>query len=66
MEKILTSGIKVDAEKYYELLEWKDKNLNKFNWWCNEYRNIFPETRHLSINRFTESAYNTLLDFTNR
>ncbi len=31
MRKILKSGISVDEKQYYELLEWKDNNGDKFN-----------------------------------
>ncbi len=34
--KKLNSGIEVDAQVYYDLLEWKDKNLSKFQHFCFE------------------------------
>jgi hypothetical protein len=63
--KTLQSGITVDAAKYYQLLEWKDSNINKFKLWCHEYRFIFAEIQYETINLFTQPAYDALLDFSN-
>lgn len=57
--KTLSSGIQVDSDTYYKLLEWKDNNMHKFIWWCNEY-NV-----GMSINRLTLENYNALLQYAN-
>ncbi len=57
--KTLASGIQVDSDTYYKLLEWKDNNMEKFAWWCKEYC-IGP-----SINTFDKDTYNVLLQYAN-
>jgi hypothetical protein len=61
MDKILDSGITVDSEIYYQLLEWKDHNLLKFQWWLHEYGyNIDTGINDLSL-----AHYKALLMFAN-
>jgi hypothetical protein len=57
--KELKSGLKVDSQQYYQLLEWKDKNHAKFLFFCEGY-NIDP-----SINKMSELSYMALLQFAN-
>ena len=59
-DKILLSGLIVDSDKYYKLLEWKDTNISKFSWFCAENGiNVH------SINHLTQEQYNLLLDVAN-
>ena len=58
MTKELRSGIKVDAQKYYHLLDWKDKNMESFQLF-REYNGIEAE----SINDFSSLEYNFLLGY---
>ncbi len=56
--KELKSGIKVDASKYYKLLEWKDTHWRAFE--------MFLDTNNIgtySINNFSLSQYNELLKY---
>ena len=57
--KQLKSGILVNAETYYKLLDWKDNNPKKFDFWVISYR-----VTH-SINDLSLENYNALLDFAN-
>ena len=56
----LKSGITVDTEKYYKLLEWKDTNMEKFKFFCDEYR-----LKNYSINSMNTETYYALLQFSN-
>lgn len=56
MPKELRSGIKVDADVYYQLLDWKDKNMKSFEWFLQ-----FNAIETISINDFTLSEYKNLL-----
>ncbi len=60
MNKTLLSGIIVEDSQYYQLLEWKDNNQKKFEFFCKEY-NI----KHMSINQMNKEDYNSLIDFAN-
>lgn len=53
--KKLNSGIVIDTQQYYNLLDWKDKNFTKFV--------EFIETNHLSysINNYTKEQYDKLV-----
>ena len=59
-DETLLSGLIVDSDKYYKLLEWKDKNLLKFSLFCTE-----NGIHNYSINYFTQEQYNLLLDVAN-
>lgn len=58
--KELQSGIKVDSQQYYQLLEWKDSNRQKFEFFITEYR-----LKSYSINNMNQENYNALLQFAN-
>lgn len=60
MKKILKSGVEVEDSKYYKLLEWKESNKAKFEFFCQSYF-----LKHRSINELTEQEYNALLLFSN-
>lgn len=53
--KELKSGIKVNFDMYYKLLELKDKNMQEFVTFCDE--NMLP----YSINDMTYAQYNRAL-----
>jgi hypothetical protein len=55
--KTLRSGITVDADKYYKLLEWKDSNIAVFGFWC------AALGVNMSINDLSLENYNALLQF---
>ena len=57
MDKTLKSGIVVDDTQYYQLMDWKDNNPAKFDFWVMSYR-----VTH-SINDLTLENYNALLLF---
>lgn len=59
MNKILKSGIIVDDNTYYQLLDWKNSNPSKFDFWVMSYR-----VTH-SINDLSLENYNALLLFAN-
>lgn len=59
MEKELNSGIRVDGDQYYKLLEWKDANMKKFIFFCQEYH-ITP-----SLNEMSMEDYMAVLQFAN-
>lgn len=58
--KKLNSGLEVDETKYYQLLEWKDNNMSKYEWFLRE--NGLPL---LGINSLNEQLYNLLLEIAN-
>lgn len=58
MKKELLSGIEVDAQQYYKLLEWKDQNMSLFLWWCKE-----NNYHYASINVMTQDEYNKLIKY---
>ena len=57
-KKKLRSGIEVDANEYYALLEWKDSNMKEFIVWC--------DCNYLSysINDLTYPIYQQLIHYT--
>lgn len=57
--RTLKSGIVVDADQYYKLLEWKDANTKKFMFFCESYFCSY------SINEMSIQSYNALLQFAN-
>lgn len=59
MTKTLSSGIKVDDQEYYKLLDWKDSNEDKFEIFCDQ-QHIMYST---SINGMSLILYTHLLIF---
>lgn len=60
MLKTLDSGLQVQDQMYYEILEWVDGHKLQFNKFCDQ--NDIPLKRR-SLNRFTEEEYNLLLEY---
>jgi len=56
--KILESGIEVEADEYYKLLEWRDNNRDKFRAFLEEYG-----LTNESINLYNKQQYSWLLMF---
>jgi len=56
----LISGITVETQQYYKLLEWKDNNMEKFKFFCDEYK-----LKTYSINDMNSVTYKALLQFSN-
>jgi len=61
MNKTLLSGILVNADEYYKLLEWKDTHYYSFHNWC--MHNIPEQKMSLSINKLSLYKYNLLLEY---
>ena len=59
MTKILKSGIKVEDQEYYKLLDWKDSNKDKFELFCDQQHIIYST----SINSMSLILYTHLLIF---
>ncbi len=57
MKKTLDSGLVVEDDQYYKLLDWIDKNPIQFNTFCDE--EIIPIQRR-SLNRFSHREYYSL------
>lgn len=55
--KTLASGLIVNTEQYYKLLEWKDNDIHRFINYC------IVMNYPYSINRMTKEQYNDLLKF---
>jgi len=58
MSKTLESGLIVDDQEYYKLLDWKDNNTAKFVQWCIDNANCKG-----SINTYSKKEYQALLKF---
>lgn len=55
--KTLQSGLVVDEEQYYKLLEWKDNNMHEYITFCTN------NACSYSINKMNKEQYDTLLKF---
>ena len=63
MKKTLESGLVVNDQQYYKLLEWKDNNMEKFIFWCIEY-GLYQKEEQV-INKLNPTFYRALVDFAN-
>ena len=57
--KILNSGISVNADAYYLLLEWKDKNMQEFIAYCDE-NNLPRSINAMNIVQYNKVVYKAL------
>jgi len=58
MKKTLESGLVVEDQQYYRMLDWIDKNPIQFNKFCDFEEIPFPRR---SLNRFTKEEYYLLV-----
>lgn len=60
MAKKLLSGTVVSSALYYQLLDWKDTNMNSYLIWCGDNKIIDS-----SINNMTLDEFNRLCKYAN-
>lgn len=61
MTKTLQSGLNVDINKYYQLLEWKDTHFHKYLFFMQEY----PHLKNSINNIHNIATFKALLMYAN-